>query len=163
MLTQILENRRLLPTDQLRLGALKHPFPPALLTTVEVVVPIVLAHRPRLAGERGDLGVFDAVCDAADGGAEVAGVVRGGVARFGVEVEDEVVAGDEEFLQDGAGGEELDGGGGRHDLRLVRGCVGWDGMWRRSSRCAGEEGCIYGFHWAPGGRVGQCGVFVAGW
>lgn len=57
-------------------------------------------------------GVGDAVCDAADGGAEVRGVVGGEVGGFGAEVEDEVVRVEEEVLEDGAGGEEFEGGGG---------------------------------------------------
>ena len=65
--------------------------------------------------------VFDAVSDTPDGGAEVRGVVCGEVGGFGGEVEDEVVVVDEEFLEDGARGEEFEGGGG-HDCRVYSGC-----------------------------------------
>lgn len=98
-------------------------------------------------GVEGEVCVSDAVCVTADGGAEVVWVV--GVGGGGGEAEDEVQwffrrgDGEEELLEGGTEGEELDGGGSwrRHcgDIFLA-GSSGNRKEWREVMKKERREG-----------------------
>lgn len=109
-----LPQTRDLRLDAHRCRPIPDPLTPPLLSTVEIVRPIVGTKFIRLPMiQRGNGGILNTVRDAADGGAKVRAVV-GGVVCLGRKALHDVGTGDVEGLKDRAEGEEGDLIGGRH-------------------------------------------------
>lgn len=98
-------------------GALKVAPPPAAAAAVQGVRSVVGLQLVGLAVQALDDAVADAVGDAADGGAEPG--VQGIVSIFLVEAEHDVLAGDGQFLDDGAAGGEFDGHGAVCEVTMM--------------------------------------------